>query len=534
MKLIIRDYLLSLKEKDELDTVLCDLCFQMGYTLSSIPKTGNRQYGVDISASNTNEILLFVVKQGDISRDVWDDNKNSVRQSLNDIKDSYFHCSLKVSESTKAIKIIVATNGYLEETVKPAWKGYTENDISYQGIKVTYDFWGIEEISDYVYKHLFNEKLFDAETQSNMRKALYFVDESVYRNLYLENVVDSFSQKILLETNTTKKEKLARSAFLASQMVAYYAHQAGRNKLAIAATEYFIIKYWYCLKKDTFRKPKLIEKLSIFLKQYEKWNDIYYETVKPFCYRKDAFFAFHPAENTVLIYEVLDHLIAYAYYLSFKLDSREKFFDVVNSIKGIIVNNASFYYTPYDCHIRVVEMLYRLLDRAGCSEDVKVLMYNHCTCLVQWFRLCKSYPSPEDDFEDVVRMRTAMYDGEYLSSAFWGEMLRWIVLYDQKALYNDLDTFLNQDLKEVTKCTWLLKADEEDALYESWAMYKAGDGTSFDASKYKKLAKDIRLVEKQYKKEKFSFDEYCFEGLEFIIAKYFGNLIRVKREESRK
>ena len=101
MKLIIRDYLLSLKEKDELDTVICDLCFQMGYTLSSIPKTGNRQYGVDISASNASEVLLFVVKQGNISRDVWDDNKNSVRQSLNDIKDSYFHCNLKLNEGEK-------------------------------------------------------------------------------------------------------------------------------------------------------------------------------------------------------------------------------------------------------------------------------------------------------------------------------------------------------------------------------------------------------------------------------------------------
>lgn len=532
MKLIIRDYLLSLKEKDELDTILCDLCFQMGYTLSSIPKTGNRQYGVDISASNASEVLLFVVKQGNISRATWDNNQNSVRQSLNDIKDSYFHCNLKLNEDTKTIKIIVATNGYMEEAVKPSWKGYTSNDTYFDGIKIKYDFWDIEKITNLIFKYLFNEKLFDKETQSNMRKALYYVDEGDYRNSYFENVIDAFSQKMVLENSDSKKEKLARSAFLASQMVAYYAHQAGRNKLAIAATEYFIIRYWYCMKREAFGKPKLIEKIPSFLKQYEKWNDIYYETVKPFCYKKDGFFAFHPAENTVLIYEVLEHLIAYAYYLSFKFDSREKFVDIVNSIKGIIINNASFYYTPYDCHIRVVGMLYRLLDRAGCFEELKALMYNHCACLVQWFRLCKSYPSPEDDFEDVVRMRNAMYDGEYLTSVFWGEMLRWIVLYDQEALYNDLDAFLNQDLKEVTKCTWLLKADEEDALYESWAMYKAGDGTSFDASKYKKLAKDIRLVEKQYKKEKFSFDEYCFEGLEFIIAKYFGNLIRVKRENA--
>ena len=124
-------------------------------------------------------------------------------------------------------------------------------------------------------------------------------------------------------------------------------------------------------------------------------------------------------------------------------------------------------------------------------------------------------------------------DKSYMSLNVWdffGRSLRWIVLYDQEALYNDLDVFLNQDLKEVTKCTWLLKADEEDALYESWAMHKAGDGTSFDSSKYKKLAKDIQLIEKQYKKEKFSFDEHCFAGLEFIIAKYFGNLVRIRRE----
>ena len=532
MKLITRDYLLSLKEKDELDVILCDLCFQMGYTLSSIPKTGNRQYGVDIAASNTHEILLFVVKQGNISRVIWDNGQNSVRQSLNDVKDSYFHCNLKLRDGIKTIKIVVATNGYMEESVKPSWKGYTSCNTCFEGIKVKYDFWGIEEITDFVCKHLFNEKLFDTETQSNMRKALYFVDESDYRNLYFEKVIDSFSEKMISQTSTSKKEKLARSAFLASQMIAHYAHAAGRNKLAIAVTEYFVIKYWYCLKKDDFRKTKLLESLPFFLEQYEKWNGIYYEMVKPFCNTRDGFFAFNPAESTVLIYEVLEHLITYAYYLSFKFDARPQYIRIVNSIKNIIINNAPFYYTPYDCHIRVVGMLYRLLDRVGGEEEVKVIMHNHCMCLMQWFRLCNSYPSPEDDFEDVVRMRNGMYKGEYTTSAFWGEMLRWIVLYDQESLFNNLSTFLNQDLKDVTKCTWLLKADEEDALYERWVMHKAGDGTAFDSSKYKKLAKDIRLIEKQYKKGKFSFDEYCFEGLEFIIAKYYGNLIRAKRESS--
>lgn len=530
MKLIIRDYLLSLKEKDELDLILCDLCFQIGYTLTSIPKTGNRQYGVDIAASNSNETILLVVKQGNITRATWDNDQNSVRQSINDIKDNYFHCNLKLKKSTKSIKIIVATNGYMEESVQSAWKGYTDNDTYFKGIKVEYVFWNIEEITNMASRYLLNERLFDTDIQSNMRKALYYIDECDYNNLYFEKVIDSFAIKMLSETSTSKKEKLAKSAFLASQMIAHYANKNGRNKLAIAATEYFIIKYWYCLKNDKFRKRKLIEKMPDYLKYYEKWNNVYYDTVKPFCEKKDGFFLFNAAENAILIYDVLEHLISYAYYLSYKFNEKKRCIEVVNTIKSIIINNSSFYYTPYDCHIRVVSMLYRLLDRVGNCDDVKVLMHNHCFCLMNWFRLCNSYPSPEDDFEEVVRMRNQIYDGEYSTSAFWGDMLRWIVLYDQKELFEDINNFLNEDLQNVTKCTWMLDAKEEDALYERFAMHKSGDGIAFDSLKYKKLIKDIQLVEKQYKKGKFSFDELGFESLEFIIAKYYGNLVRIKRE----
>ena len=241
---------------------------------------------------------------------------------------------------------------------------------------------------------------------------------------------------------------------------------------------------------------------------------------------------FDASENTILIYDVLEHLISYAYYLSYKFNGNKKCIEIVNTIKSIIINNPSFYYTPYDCHIRVVSMLYRLLDRVGNCDEVKVIMHNHCLCLMNWFQLCHCYPSPADNFEEVVRIRNQMYDGEYITSAFWGDMLRWVVLHNQKELFEDLNVFLNEDLQNVTKCTWMLDANEEDALYEKFAMHKSGEGLAFDASKYKKLSNDIKLVEKQYKKGTFSFDELGFESLEFIIAKYYGNFVRIKREHT--
>mgnify|MGYP007110314217 FL=1 len=42
MRLIIKDYLLQLKEKDELDLLICDILLQMGYITDNQPKTGNR------------------------------------------------------------------------------------------------------------------------------------------------------------------------------------------------------------------------------------------------------------------------------------------------------------------------------------------------------------------------------------------------------------------------------------------------------------------------------------------------------------
>lgn len=43
MRLILKDYLLQLREKDELDLLLCDLLLQMGYItiLAQKLETGN-------------------------------------------------------------------------------------------------------------------------------------------------------------------------------------------------------------------------------------------------------------------------------------------------------------------------------------------------------------------------------------------------------------------------------------------------------------------------------------------------------------
>ena len=68
MKLIIRQYLASLKERGELDAILPDLLSELGLNVYSRPSRGTRQDGVDVAAvgklegDDTDKVYLFSIK----------------------------------------------------------------------------------------------------------------------------------------------------------------------------------------------------------------------------------------------------------------------------------------------------------------------------------------------------------------------------------------------------------------------------------------------------------------------------------------
>ena len=90
---------------------------------------------------------------------------------------------------------------------------------------------------------------------------------------------------------------------------------------------------------------------------------------------------------------------------------------------------------------------------------------------------------------------------------------------------------MKETLREVTKCAWFLRADEELKLYDRHAMNLAGDGTCFEiADNFQDLKKCVEFTINQYKDETFSYETYSFPALEFIVSRYYGYLVRIKRE----
>lgn len=536
MRLIIKDYLLQLKEKDELDLLICDILLQMGYVTDNQPKTGNRQFGVDVRAHNDEELLLLVIKQGDLTRKVWDADQNAVRQSLNEIHDSYLNY-INGADRNKKLHIIVATNGMIDEATRPNWEGYKAQNTNWNGIKVELDFWNIDILTEYVQKYLFDEHVFDSEMQVLMRRALYFIGERDYRKEYYEQIVKMFILQLNDKDSAKVRNKKLCSAHLACQMIATYAEEAGLFKIGIMVSEYLIIKYWkYIMTNNLFEKPAYIEWLIKYLSAYEKWNQKYYEAVRYCCAGANRLSFSNPVEQKVILYEVLGFLITYAYYLSYMWQydklSHKRCQEVLASIVQLINNYLQFLYAPFDNHIGIISMLYRLLDRLGRCDDINVLVQNQCGCLMQYYRIYKKYPSPVDTFEDAVNIHMGFPAEDYVTSAFWGTMLEWIVLMDQEKTYDMLHDFLLEDLATVTKCSWFLTSEEEINLYDDYAMNMAGDGVAFELEQsFDEAKENISFVMKQYEQETFSFEKYSFDALEFIICRYYGYLPRVKREQ---
>lgn len=528
MRLIVKEYICQLKEKDELDVLLSQIFEQKGYIADNQPKTGNRQYGVDIQLHNNQELLMLVVKQGNIDREIWDGSINAVRQSLDEIKDVIIN-SLTFQEKEKSIRIIVATNGQKEESIKLNWNNYVNNNRVWNDIPITIEFMGIDDIVKEILDNFFNEYLFDASLHSAMRKALYFIGEGDYKREYYEKIVDSLIEN-LRDSKKKKRDRTCAALYLASQMVCQYAYDNGNNKISIMVSEYVIIKYWmYIVENDVFEKPRYIEWLLKFCKSYEKWNDIYVAKIRKIADKEIILPNYNVVENRVLLYEILGYIASYGNYL---LDvNPEKGKNILNIIVELINEYSYFNYAPYDSCVGIVIMIYNLFYYYNRIDEIKILMMNQVCNLMQYYRSQRKFPAQTDCFEEAVKIEESMGTVNYEVSAFWGYFLLLIEQLSYKELYESIKEFLGNDLKDVSKCVWFLKKDEELLFYEPLAMNMVGEGIEITIEKtFEDFSAKVQFIMKQYEKDIFSFDEYSFKSLEKIICHYFGYIPRAKFE----
>ncbi|MGH6634676.1 MAG: hypothetical protein ACRED0_00565 [Gammaproteobacteria bacterium] len=123
MRILLREYLAMLKESREFDSLVPDLLREMGIVPLSRSQIGVRQAGVDLPAvgkdsAGVKTLWLFVLKCGDIGRSEWDSKPQSIRQSLDEIKDVYLRNNVSPEHVELPVRIVVATTGDFKQEIE--------------------------------------------------------------------------------------------------------------------------------------------------------------------------------------------------------------------------------------------------------------------------------------------------------------------------------------------------------------------------------------------------------------------------------
>ena len=287
MKIILKEYLASLKERGDLDkSVLPNLLSEIGLRVLNTPMIGTRQNGVDIAAvgkikgeDKQRYLYLFCIKAGNISRLDWSAGVQAVRQELEEIRDVYLRSNVAQEHADLPIKICLCCGGELEETVLVNWAGYTDQHTT---DRVSYEEWNGDRLADLMMRCLLARELLDEDPRRNFQKAVAMVNEPntcyEYTRAFLGNL-------LLEEHASSPKNQLLRlrQSFICLHAVIAWAIEANNLESTYKVSELGMLLCWNAIRtKKPKKRPNKHDKtlmfiLDQFLKLYLTASEMYFE-----------------------------------------------------------------------------------------------------------------------------------------------------------------------------------------------------------------------------------------------------------------
>lgn len=257
MKLIIRDYLASLKERGELDVILPDLLSQMGLNVYSRAQRGTRQDGVDAAAVGSldggpDRVYLFTLKPGDLARQDWDGNSQALRSSLNEILDTHIRNRIPEEHRDKPIVICIALGGDVLEPVRVNLTGFIEQHTTE---RVRFEEWNGDKLAQLIQDHFLREDLLPSQARSHLRKAVAMVEEPDIAVAHFTALIRTLADVGDSATDSQRMIRLRQMSLCLSILFAW-ARDAGNTESAYRGGEFTLLHAWEVLKVFAGKRSK--------------------------------------------------------------------------------------------------------------------------------------------------------------------------------------------------------------------------------------------------------------------------------------
>ncbi|MBR7784226.1 hypothetical protein [Undibacterium luofuense] len=479
MRLIISQFLRTLRERDEFDRLLPELLLEMGYVPIAKSQTGVRQHGVDLAAigkspvSGEDEMLLLVIKQGDLGRRDWDNGEpTSVRQSINELLDIYLTKFVAPEHSGLKKTIILATTGDLKQDVEINWTAFKESNAMNAG----FDFWGADRISDLVERYLLNEAIFDLTDRSDLRKSLALAADPEYdfrdlnRLLLRQFGLTPDGKAENPDIKPKHLQKAFRRAHLAAQLCAHWAQEDGDSRQALWVNEQVLLWAWHRVQlMNSEDRPKLYHEIAAMWRSYYEAAARYFGVISPHLHIQDGMAGYgrEGAEFAVVLFEHIGLIasIGLAYCLGLSNNEEAKseavasVAAVADGLCALIKNHAASASPRLDRHIIDITLALTFLVFAGRRDEAKNWVVEIAVRLDYCFKSRARFPISTDSLEDLVDFEVNPTDrklAEKLMSTSWSlaTVAAWCLILELDEYYALLSRGASDPYKNVCAQLW--------------------------------------------------------------------------------
>ncbi|WP_144820424.1 hypothetical protein [Marinobacter piscensis] len=497
MKLIIKEYLASLREREELDAVLPDLLSQMGMTVFSRPGRGTRQDGVDVAAfgaidGEEDAVYLFSVKPHDLKRSDWDTSSpQSLRPSLVEIQETYIRNRLPREYREKKIKICICVGGDIREDIRPNIEAYKDRSSTDQ---ISFEEWNGDRMASLIESHFLKEELLPDMARSNLRKALALIDEPNVSYKHFAILVESFLSSSIEKPE--QKKRVMRQLSICLWILFAWAREQNNLESTYLAAELLLLRLWELVREYLEEDTKMSASIqSVYFSVFQTFlnvgNELLSKTAVKNASKQHALSqsvrGSTPLEINLRLFDLAGRVSLFGLWLrwySFQFpQGSDEQNDLLgtssaysDALKGIINNNPILLLPIKDDQCIDVALTVLLLMMEGDQKSILGWLEQMVGRAKFAYRFHKLYPCNISTYHELLEHPRR--DGDYRQNVTAGSILYPFIsiiaaMLEDQPLYGAVKEFKNNDLGHCNFQYWYPDDDTESHLYSNKKMHGA-------------------------------------------------------------
>lgn len=298
IRLLLEEFLGLMREEGELDAFMPLLLSAMGHEIVYRAQKGPRQYGVDIltvgrdTEGGRTKLFLWLVKRGHLGRDAWDTTKQSLRQSIDDVGDTYLDTHIAPQHAALPRKLVILTNGDFAAALSLTLATYLKKWSQREGVETALV--NGSTLAGWTERFLLDEHLLPQDSRTLLRRMLVNVGApelslSFGREL-ISQYVQSASGSAPTKGQSLKRLLVGLRGVRTALAVLY---QWGANEENLLApyrlTEYALLAVWSQFHERIVAGDKDVQRE--FAALLEHWCSValaYHRRLEPYYYVQDS------------------------------------------------------------------------------------------------------------------------------------------------------------------------------------------------------------------------------------------------------